>query len=235
MLGTVVNAAAILAGSVLGLLFRGGIKEKYKVIVTQVVALCVLMLGLSGAIAKMNEPEANSVLFIISLVVGSLLGTWVGIENKIQALGDWIQSKTKSKQEQGNVSEGFVTASLLFCVGTMAVLGSIQSGTEHVYTILFSKSILDGITALIMASTLGIGVLFSAVSVFAYQGVLTLLAGFISPFLSRQMLNEISIVGGIMIAVIGLNMLGLTKIKVGNLLPAILVPIVYYLLLGLFV
>lgn len=234
MLGPVVNAVAILVGGLIGLLLRGGIKEKYKTIVTQAVALCVIAIGLSGTIGKMLEPDANSILFIISLVIGSLVGEWIGIEAKIQKLGDWVQGKVKLKKDYGDISTGFVTTSLLFCVGTMAILGSIESGAQNNHTILFAKSVLDGVTALIMASSLGVGVLLSAVSVLAYEGVITLLASVISPYLTTAMLNDISIIGGIMIAVMGLNLLGVTKVKVANMLPAIVVPVIYYTIIGLF-
>lgn len=234
MLGPVINAAAILVGGFIGMLLRGGIKEKYKTIVTQAVALCVIAIGLSGAIGKMIEPDANPILFIISLALGSLVGEWIGIEAKIQNLGDFIQSKIQPKKDYGDISVGFVTTSLLFCVGTMAILGSIESGVQNNHTILFAKSVLDGITALIMASSLGVGVLLSAASVLAYEGVITLLASAISPYLTGAMMSDISILGGIMIAVMGLNLLGVTKVKVANMLPAIIVPIVYYLVVGLF-
>lgn len=233
MLGTIVNTIAILVGGFVGLLLRGGIPQKYKTIVTQATGLSVLALGLAGAISKINEPEANPILFIVSLVVGGLLGEWLGIEAGLEKLGNWLQGKLRTKKEYGSISTGFVAASLMFCVGTMAVLGALESGMQNQHTTLFAKSTLDGITAIVMASSLGMGVLFSSISVFLYQGAITLLAGAISPFLSAAMLREIALVGGVMIAALGLNMLGITKIKVGNMLPAILVPVVYYLVIGL--
>lgn len=234
MFGTIINTIAIFVGGMVGLLLRGGIKEKYKTIVTQGVALAVLFVGISGALSKMMLSEANPILFIISLVVGGLLGEIIGIEAGLEKLGNWLQKKVKLKKDYGNLSTGFVAASLLFCVGTMAILGPLESGLQNQHGILLAKSTLDGITSIVMASSLGIGVVFSAVSVFLYQGAITLLAVWVSPFLTADMLRELSIVGGIMITAIGLNMLGLTKIKIGNFLPALFVPIVYYLIAGLF-
>lgn len=234
MFGTLVNTAAILAGSFLGLLIKGGLKEKYTSIITQGIGLAVIFVGASGTLAKMFEPEAESILFIISLIIGGVLGEWVGIENRLANLGDWIQSKIKVKNELGSISNGFVSASLLFCVGTMAILGPLESGLQGDHTILFAKSTLDGIMAIVMASTLGVGVVFSAASVLIYQGLITLLAMWISPWLTADMLRELSIVGGILIAAIGVNMLEITKIRVGNLLPGVFVPIVWYALVGLF-
>lgn len=234
MFGTIVNAVAIFVGGMAGMFLRGGIKERYKTIITQGVALAVLFVGISGALNKMMLPEANPILFIISLVLGGLIGEIVGIEAKLEKLGDWLQSKVKLKKDYGNLSTGFVAASLLFCVGTMAILGPLESGLQDEHGILLAKSTLDGITSVVMASTLGIGVVFSSASVLIYQGIITLLAVWISPYLTADMLRELSIVGGIMITAIGLNLLGLTKIKIGNFLPALFVPVVYYLVLGLF-
>lgn len=234
MFGTLVNAVAILAGSFAGLLLRGGIKEKYKTIITQAIGLSVLFVGGVGALSRLMEPEAHSILFILSLAIGGVLGEAIGIEKHLENLGNWLQGKIKPKKEVGNISQGFVAASLLFCVGTMAILGPLESGLQGQHGILFAKSTLDGITAVVMASSLGLGVLLSAGSVLVYQGFITLLAVWISPYLTADMLRELSIVGGVMITAIGLNMLGITKIKVGNLLPAMFVPIVYYLIVGLF-
>lgn len=227
MLGTIVNTAAILAGGLVGLLIKGGLKEKYKNIVMQALALCVIFVGASSALKGLMDENAEAILFIISLVIGSGIGEFLGIENKLQSMGDYIQSKTGGKES--NISQGFVTASLMFCVGTMAILGSLESGISGNHTTLFVKSVLDGTSSIIFASTLGIGVLISGVSVFLYQGALTLCASFIQPYLTSDMIREISIVGGIMIFALGLNMMEIKKIKVGNMLPAIVIPIVYYI------
>lgn len=232
--GTVVNVAAILVGGAAGLMLNNGLKENYRTIINQAIGLSVVFVGASGCIAAMGKPQASPILFILSLALGGILGELLKIEQNLERLGDWLQSRVKVKEGVGSVSRGFVAASLLFCVGTMAVMGSFESGVQGKHTILYAKSLLDGITSIVMASTLGVGVLFSAASVFLYQGALTVLAGFASPYLTAEILTEISIVGGILITAIGLNMLGITKIKVGNLLPSLLVPVIYYLIISLF-
>lgn len=216
------------------MLLKGGLRQRYSTIITQGIGLAVLFVGASGAIGKMLQDDANPILFIVSLALGGLLGEILGIEAALEKLGNWLQGKLKTKKDYGNISSGFVAASLLFCVGTMAVLGPLESGLQNNHSILLAKSTLDGITSMVMASTLGIGVLLSAGSVFLYQGLITLLAVWISPYLTADMLRELSTVGGILIFGIGLNMLGITKIKVGNFLPALFVPIVYYVITGLF-
>lgn len=227
MLGTIVNAFAIAIGGLIGLMLRGGMKPRYKDIIISVLGLSVAFIGISTALGGLLSGEAEAILYIVSLVIGSVIGETMKIEEKLEAVGDIIQSKIGSKG--GNVSQGFVTASLTFCVGTMAILGSIESGIQGVHTTLFTKSVLDGVTSIIFASTLGIGVLFSAVSVFLYQGVLTMLASVVQQYMTVAMMREISIIGGIMIFAIGCNMLEIRRFKVGNMLPAILVPVIYYL------
>lgn len=227
MFGTIVNAIAIIAGSLVGMLLRGGLQDRYRNILEHAMGLSVLFVGISGAMSGLLDANASPVLYILSLAVGGLLGEWLCIEARLQQLGDRLQEKLSKPNQEGSISEGFVTGSLLFCVGTMAVLGSIQSGVQGEHTILLTKSLIDGITALVLASTLGVGVAFSGMSVLLYQMVLTLLAQWIRPILSGEVLLEIGIIGGVMITAIGLNMLKLTKIRVGNLLPALLIPIVY--------
>lgn len=227
LLGTIVNTVVVIVGSCVGLLIKGGIKKRYKDIIMQALALCIMFIGASTAIGGLNNTDAEPVLFIISLVIGSAFGEFINIENKLQNIGDMIQNKIGSKES--NISQGFVTTSLMFCVGTMAILGSLESGIQGVHTTLFAKSVLDGTSAIIFASTLGIGVIFSAVSIFLYQGTLTILASFIQPYLTGDMMREITIVGGIMIFAIGLNLMEIKKIRVGNMLPAIIIPVLYYL------
>lgn len=228
MLGTIVNTSAIIIGGILGLLIKGGLSERFKSIVLQSVGLAVVFIGLSSSLPNLTNPDSNPVLFVISLVIGGVLGEWVNIEDKLESLGKYLEKKF---QNQGSVSQGFVSASLLFCVGTMSVLGAIESGISGVHSILYAKSVLDGVTSIIFAASMGIGVLISALSVFLYQGTLTLLAGVIEPFITTDMLREVSAIGGILITGLGLNLLGITKLRVGNLLPSIIIPVVYY---GLF-
>ena len=228
MLGTIVNTLAIIFASFLGLLLKGGIKEKYSNLVMSALGLSVFYVGASGAITGISDANSEPVLFIISLAIGSIIGEWIDIEAKLQQVGDFLQSKMNNTRS--NISQGFVTASLIFCVGTMAILGSIDSGISGDHTTLYIKSILDGIMSLLLASTLGFGVMLSAISVFIYQGLITMFASTLQPFITADMLREIGIIGGILISGIGINILEIKKIKVGNMLPAILVPIIYYLI-----
>ncbi len=232
MLGVVANSVAILVGGTVGLYIRGGIKEKYKNAIMQAVGLSILFIGLAGALANLIKPGAHPILFIVSMVIGGLIGEWIDIEAKLVKFGDFVESKFGKKES--SISRGFVAATLLFCVGSMAILGSFESGTKDVHTILFAKSILDCVISMIFASTLGVGVLLSGVSVLIYEGTLALAASFAEPYLTDDMLREISIVCGILIAALALDLMEIKKIKVGNFLPAVLVPVFYYIVVGLF-
>lgn len=232
MLGNLVNAAAIVAGSLLGLLAHRGLKENYKTIVMQAIGLSVLFIGAATAIKGLLDPESEAILFIISLVIGGVIGEWAGLEKGLDKLGLFLQNKISPAQNEGEgtIAQGFVTASLIFCVGTMAIIGSLESGLQGNHNMLFAKAVLDGVTAMILTSTMGLGVLFSAIMVFAYQGAIVLFAGCLEPFLTVHVIREISIIGGILIAGIGLGMMEIKKIKTLNLLPAVLIPALYYYL-----
>ena len=183
--------------------------------------LCTLYLGISGSLKG-----ENSLILIISIVVGALIGEGIDLDAKLKRFGAWIENKFKSK-ESGKVSiaEGFVSASLLFCVGAMAVVGSLQSGLEGNHEMLFNKSMLDGVAAVVFASTMGIGVMLSAAFVFVYQGAITLAAQWIAPLLTDTIIAEMTCVGSVIIIGIALNLIGITKLKVMNYVPAIFVPI----------
>ncbi|MFI3225804.1 MAG: DUF554 domain-containing protein [Clostridia bacterium] len=228
MLGTIVNTVSIIVCSLVGVLLKGGIKERYRDIIMTALGLAVLYVGAAGAISGLLDENAQPVLFIISLVIGSAMGEWIDIELRLENLGNYIQSKMSGSDS--NISQGFVSASLIFCVGTMAILGSIESGIAGNHTTLYVKSMLDGVMSIILASSMGIGVMLSAVSIFVYQGAITLFAQILEPLMTADVLREINIIGGILISGIGVNILKIKKIKVGNMLPAILVPILYYLL-----
>lgn len=227
MLGTIVNALAIIGGSIIGLLFKGGIPERISETVMNGLALCVFFIGFSGAF-KVN----NLLLVIISIVIGAILGEIIDIDKRLQSLGNKIESSLKGKG--GRVSEAFVTASLLFCVGAMAIVGSLESGLAGKHDTLFAKSMLDGVTSILFTSSLGIGVMFSAVSVFLYQGAITLGATYLRSLLTTTVIQDMSAAGGLLIIALGLNMLKITKIKVGNLLPAIFIPLIYELFKHIF-
>lgn len=226
MLGTIVNSLMIIIGAALGMLFKRGIKEGYKKTIMDGIGLSVLIIGISNAL----EFE-NLVVVIVSIVLGSIIGELIDINKRLNNLGDRLQSKFKN--EEGNFSKGFVTASLVYCVGAMAIVGAIQSGLTGNHQTLYAKAVLDGITAIIFASTLGIGVMFSSLAVFLYQGTITIFASSLSSILTEIAINEISSVGGILIIAIGINLLGLKEIKIANMLPAIIIPPVYYFLLSL--
>lgn len=223
MLGTIVNSLAIIGGSLLGFILKGGIPERVNDTIMKGLALCIMVIGISGAIKS-----ENMILIICSIVIGALIGEFIDIDKGLKKLGDNIEAKLQGKG--GRVSEGFVTASLVYCVGAMAILGSLDSGLKGDYKILFTKAMLDGISAIMFTSTLGIGVALSAISVFIYQGTITLAASALQGILVGTVITELSAVGSLLIMGLAFNMLGLTKIKVANLLPAILIPILYHLI-----
>ncbi len=232
MLGTIVNTIAVIIGAALGMLLKKGLPEKMADTLMKGLGLCTLFLGISGSLKG-----ENSMILIISMVAGTLIGEGIDLEDKINRLGKWIEQRFKSKKDStdGKVSiaEGFVTASLLFCVGAMAIVGSLQSGLQDNHEMLFNKSMLDFVAAIIFASTLGIGVAFSAALVFIYQGTITLLAQWISPFLNDTVINEMTCTGSVIIIGLALNMLGITKLRVMNYVPAIFIPIALVPLLTL--
>lgn len=222
MLGTVVNVIAILAGTLVGLIIKKGLSEKMADTLMKGLGLCTLFLGISGSLKG-----ENSLILIVSMVVGTLIGEGIDLEDKLKKLGDFLESRFKSKDGKSvSIAEGFVTASLLFCVGAMAIVGSLQSGLTGNHEMLFSKAMLDCVAAIIFASTLGIGVACSAAFVFLYQGTITLLASWIAPFLTEQVIAEMTCTGSVIIIGLALNMLGVTKLKVMNYVPAIFVPVI---------
>lgn len=227
MLGTIVNAAAIIGGCLIGLIVKERLTEKISSTIMNGLALCILYIGISGAL-KGND----TLQIIICIAVGALIGEIIDIDKRLNDLGDMIEKKINSKKssksnENISISEGFVTSSLLFCVGAMAVVGSLESGLQGNHTTLFAKSILDGISSIIFASSLGIGVMLSSIAVLVYQGSITLLAGGLSTVLNDTVISNMSAVGSLLIVGLGFNMLGVCKIKVANLLPAIFIPIIF--------
>lgn len=223
MLGTIVNAAAIIAGASVGLLFRNGIPDKYNRTVMQAIGLAVVLIGLKGALGC-----DDLLVIIISLAAGALIGEMIGIENYLEKLGRFLERKFS--KGTSTFSTGFVTASLMYCVGSMAIVGALESGLTGNHATLFAKATLDGIVGIILSSSLGIGVLFAAVPVFVYQGGITLLAGFLKPLLVPAVVSQMSATGGLLIVALGLNMIRDEKIKVGNMLPAIFLPLIYYII-----
>lgn len=214
MKGTLVNAATVLVGAGLGLMLKKGIPEKYQKTVMQGVALSVGLIGL-----QMAFKTQNILIVIISMVVGALIGEKINIDKWLNKVGDELTEKLGS--QYGNVGQGFVTASLVFCVGAMAIVGSIQDGLTGDSSTLYAKATLDGITSAVFASSMGIGVAFSSVAILIYQGMITLLAASFGDILSTSSITEMTAVGGLLIVAISLLMLEIKQIRVANLLPAI--------------
>jgi uncharacterized membrane protein YqgA involved in biofilm formation len=231
MFGTIINALAIIAGSLLGLFFRKGIADNYREIIMSGISLSVVLIGIKSALGS-----DNLLIVIFSIVIGALIGEFLGIEERLEQLGRFLERKVASKSDDSSsFARGFVTASLVFCVGSMAIVGSLESGLTGNHQTLFAKSVLDGITSIVFASAMGLGVLFSSFAVLLYQGMITLTAVFMKSYLVPETITHMSSVGGLLIMAIGLNMLKVTTIRVGNLLPGIFLPLVYYLLRQLLV
>lgn len=222
MLGTIVNTVAVICGAVIGMLLKKGLPEKLADTLMKGLGLCTFFLGISGSLAG-----ENSMVLIISMVVGTLIGEGVDLEDKVNRLGKCIEKKFsgKGKENEVSIAEGFVTASLLFCVGAMTIVGSLQSGLMGNHEMLINKSMLDFVAAIIFASSMGVGVAFAAAFVFVYQGAITLLAQWVAPFLNDAVINEMTCVGSVIIIGLALNMLGITKLRVMNYVPAIFIPI----------
>ncbi|MCL2368975.1 MAG: DUF554 domain-containing protein [Oscillospiraceae bacterium] len=220
--GAAINAAAILLGGGLGLLLKGRITDRFIQSILRAIGLCICIIGISGALG------GDIMLMIISLAAGALLGELLNIDSGLNRFGLWIQKKLSSGDENSSFAEGFVTATLLFCVGAMAIVGSIDSGLRGDHSVILTKSILDGVSALLLASSLGIGVLFSAVAVLLYQGSIEFFAGYLQEVFTASLITQISAVGGVMVLAIGLNMVLNAKIKTANLLPGFLFAIGYY-------
>ncbi|GAA3663167.1 DUF554 domain-containing protein [Asaccharospora irregularis] len=225
MIATIVNCLAIIAGCLVGLIIKGGIPEKLSTNIMNGIALCVLYIGISGSLGG-----ENTLITIISMALGALIGELIDIDKSLNKLGSFIQSKFSTKDEEDSIAKGFVYSSLLFCVGAMAVVGSLESGLTGNYETLFAKSVLDGISSVIFTASLGIGVIFSAVSVFLYQGIITLGASLLSGVLSESVVGSMTAIGSLLIIGLGLNMLKATNIKVANLLPAMFMPIIFGIL-----
>lgn len=225
MNGTLVNALSIIIGSLIGISLKNGfIKEKSNAIMGAL-GLSVIIIGLQGVI-NYSEP----LKLIVSLALGVLIGEFLDLDNQINRFARIVE-KRFSNSEDGRFAQGFVGASILFGVGAMSIVGSIQSGLEGNETILYTKSLLDFISSIVYASTFGWGVMFSAFVIFIYQGTITLLSYFIAPYLTQIVITDIGAVGSALVMAIGLNMLNMTKLKLANFLPAIFVMIVISLLM----
>jgi len=227
MLAVFVNMATVICGSLLGILFRSKIRENHLNTIIAALALCTFVIGISSAIGT------NSILaVIICIVIGTLLGEVLKIDDRIEGAGDFFKSKLLKNREGENsrFTEGFVSACILFCVGSMTVMGSLSAGVSHDYSIIFAKSALDFVSALAFGAAMGVGVTCSAAFVLVYQGALTLLAGVVGPLLSTEVVTEMNAVGGTILIGMAINMLNLgpRRIKIANMLPGIFLPIAYF-------
>ena len=224
MIATVINAVLVLLGSTIGLLFKNHISDRFSSTINHALGLCVLGIGISNMIKT-----ADTLCVIICMVLGTLLGEAIDIEGKLDGAGELLRRKLIRDQKNSRFTEGFVTASVLFCVGAMAINGSMEAGLNHDYSILISKGVIDGVTSITLAAAMGVGVVFSIVPVLVYQGALTLIFSVAGQGMDPAVTVEMSAVGGTIIAGIAINMLGLGKgkIRVGNMLPAMFLPIAY--------
>lgn len=229
--GTIVNALAIIAGGLLGSSLPK-LADGIRTTVMQGLGMATVVLGIS-----MSLKTENILIAVVSLVVGGIVGEWLKIDHMLQIVGVRLE-KIVGSRLKGNIATGFVTATLVYCIGAMAILGAIDGGLRHNHEILYTKAALDGFTSVIFSSTLGIGVMFSAIPVFLYQGLIALSATWITHFLSESLLNgvirEVTAVGGILIIGIGLNILEIKKINVANLLPSLMIAAIAVLVISLF-
>ncbi len=239
-IGTIVNILTVVVGSLLGIFFKKLINDNLREGIMSALGLAVFSIGISGVVTNSIFVSGNTLsseftlMMILSMAIGTLLGTLINIEKRLDDLGIFFQEKFAKNSSDSTFAQGFVSASLLFCVGSMAVVGSLNDGISHDPNILYAKSILDGIMAMVFASTLGIGTMLSALSLFVYQGSITLLAAIVAPFLTNTVVCQMSFIGNLLIMAIGLNFVYKPKFKVGNMLPAIFIPFVYYIIRTVF-
>ena len=225
MVAVLVNVATVLLGSTVGLLFRNKINEKFTKAVISALALVTILIGLSSALGT-----ADVLCVIICMALGTIMGELIRIDDGVEGAGDFIKKKLlKGKSAENRFTEGFVTACIVFCVGSMTIMGSFEAGIHGNNSIIYAKSALDFVSSMMFAAAMGMGVPFAALFVLVFQGALTLLAGVLAPFLSAAVVTEMSAVGGVILFGMGVNMLELSprRIKVANMLPAIFLPIAY--------
>ena len=224
MLATVVNVILVLIGSAAGLLFKNFISDRLTTALTHALGLCTVGIGVSNMLGTQDM-----LCVIVCMVIGTAIGHAIDLERRLEGAGDLLKAKLIKGKSGSRFTEGFVTAFLLYCVGAMSITGSIEAGLNHNYKIIISKGVLDGVTSISFAAAMGIGVAFSVIPMLLYQGGITLLAGWVGPYLPEAVITEMTAVGGAMIVALSVNMLelGREKIKVGNMLPAMFLPIAY--------
>lgn len=237
MIAVFVNCIAIIIGSLIGVIFSSRISDNLSRVVQTGAGVVTMVIGIEMALAY-----ENIIFLAMAVIAGGILGSWMDIDGKILLLGDALgrlvlrKKNSQAQHDQGasNFAYGFLNASVLFCVGAMAILGSIKAGIDGDYTIIFTKSVLDGFMAIVFAAALGIGTAFSALTVLVYQGALTLLSGLVAAYTNDVLLAELGATGGILIIMIGVNLMGLAKIKTANYLPALVLSVVFVVVKDLF-
>jgi len=218
MIATIVNCATVIAGSFIGLLLHAKINESFKRIVYVGAGMISLILGI-----KMGLVTSRIVFMALSLILGGILGQWWNIEGGILRFGEFLKKRFAKRDSGKDFAGGFLNASVLFCVGAMTLVGAFKAGAEGNYELILTKSVMDGFMAIMLTAALGIGVAFSAITILVYQGGITLLAGTLQPLVNELLLNELTAIGGVLVIMIGLNLLGLTKLKTANYIPALLI------------
>lgn len=220
MLGTIFNTMMIIVGSIIGSIFKNGIKDEYHQILMQAMGLAAMGLGINALVQHLPSSK-YPVLFIVSLAIGGLLGQKLNLESKFNAL--------VNKYSKGNLAEGLSTAILLFCIGSLSILGPIEAALKKDYTYLLTNGILDGITSIVLATTFGIGIAVSGIVLFLWQGSIYVIASLMENSINNDLLNELTIIGGILILASGLSILGIKKCNTLNLLPSLIIPIIVFL------
>lgn len=231
-LGTIINTAAVIAGGLIGMIFGKKIPERFRDILIKANGICVIFIGISGALQEMFTVEngkissSGTMMMIGSMVIGAIIGELLDIDRRMESFGEWLKRKTKSEKD-GSFVDGFVTASLTICIGAMAVVGSIKDGIYGDYSILTAKAVLDLIIIVIMTASMGKGCIFSAIPIFVFQGSITLLARLIEPIMTETALSYLSLTGSMLIFCVGINIIWGKQIKVANLLPSIVIAVIW--------
>ena len=220
-MGVIINVIAIVIGTMIGLFLKRGMSEKMSSHIMQGLALITFIIGLKGSLV-----DQDMILLIVSISLGGYLGEMMQLEENIRKFAEWVQDKLSKEGAQNQLAEGFVSAVLIFCVGAMAVMGSLEAGLRNNHGILITKALIDGFASIILTTTKGAGVMLSALAILLYEGGMMVLAQFVAPYLSESIVYAMSAVGSLLLVALGLNLLELTKIKVMNFLPAMFLPIV---------
>lgn len=237
-LGTIINTAAVIAGGMIGLCLKNGLKEQLQKALMQACGVASIFIGVSGTLSEMlvvngkGLETQGTMMLILSLVLGTILGEALRVEDRMDSLGERIKKAVK-KENDSQFVDGFVSVSLIICVGAMAILGAMKDGISGDFTTLAFKAVLDGVVLIVFASTYGVGVIFSAVPLFVYQGSITLLSRLFGELASTQLIDNLSLVGSALIFCVGINIAFGKKFKVGNMLPALLIPAFYEIILVL--